>query len=208
MIPLPGPVTTETAKATVFPIRMYMIGGSPNLYYTDADVDVLHDSQVYISRGISYSKIKTTLGLETSEHTVTIDNLDNAMITWALATDPTGYASYVKKGFSTGVLNISGQLELIEDFSAELFRGRNTKMSFDSELEITVKSGLDMTQQIGPKQTQEVTCRFKGADGFKGLNCGYAGVAATCNFTITRCRDLGNQERFGGFPALNSSTTN
>ncbi|MCK4522083.1 MAG: DUF1833 family protein [Nanoarchaeota archaeon] len=41
-------------------------------------------------------------------------------------------------------------------------------------------------------------CRFK----FKGTRCGYAGVAVTCDHTLTDCQSKGNELRFGGFPAI------
>ncbi len=41
-------------------------------------------------------------------------------------------------------------------------------------------------------------CSYK----FKGLHCGYAGVETECNRTLTRCRELNNSERYGGFPGV------
>lgn len=34
--------------------------------------------------------------------------------------------------------------------------------------------------------------------------CGYAGAETTCNKTFQRCRELLNQQRFGGFPSIPS----
>ena len=42
------------------------------------------------------------------------------------------------------------------------------------------------------------------ANGIIVHNCGYAGAETTCNKTLTRCRALGNQLRFGGFPSVPS----
>jgi len=42
-------------------------------------------------------------------------------------------------------------------------------------------------------------CRYKT---FKGALCGYDGPEEECNRTFTRCRELGNQSRFGGFPGV------
>ena len=41
-------------------------------------------------------------------------------------------------------------------------------------------------------------CPFK----FKGIECGYKGAASKCNKTLKRCRELGNNERFGGEPSI------
>ena len=35
---------------------------------------------------------------------------------------------------------------------------------------------------------------------FKGALCGYSGPESSCNYTLARCRQLGNGPRFGGTP--------
>jgi len=42
-------------------------------------------------------------------------------------------------------------------------------------------------------------CRYKQ---FKGPECGYGGTETECSRTFERCRELGNQRRFGGFPGI------
>jgi lambda family phage minor tail protein L len=37
---------------------------------------------------------------------------------------------------------------------------------------------------------------------FKGVECGYNGVQTECDKTLTRCKQLGNSTRFGGFPGV------
>lgn len=46
-------------------------------------------------------------------------------------------------------------------------------------------------------------CRYASKDdGFKGPRCGYTGEETECNRTWQRCKELGNQKRFGGFPSI------
>lgn len=42
------------------------------------------------------------------------------------------------------------------------------------------------------------SCRFK----FKSALCGYVGSVSTCDKSLSRCRQLGNSKRYGGFPAI------
>ena len=42
------------------------------------------------------------------------------------------------------------------------------------------------------------SCRFK----FKSALCGYTGSETQCNKSLSRCRQLSNSNRFGGFPAI------
>lgn len=44
-------------------------------------------------------------------------------------------------------------------------------------------------------------CRYKE---FGGPFCKYEGAEAECSRTFARCRELGNQKRFGGFPGIGS----
>lgn len=43
-------------------------------------------------------------------------------------------------------------------------------------------------------------CQWK----FKSLQCGYTGTQTTCDKTLTRCRQLNNSARFGGFAGVKS----
>ena len=42
------------------------------------------------------------------------------------------------------------------------------------------------------------SCRFK----FKSTLCGYSGPVSLCDKSLSRCRQLGNSKRYGGFPAI------
>jgi len=37
---------------------------------------------------------------------------------------------------------------------------------------------------------------------FKGIECGYAGTATTCNKSLLQCKSYNNSSRFGGFPGV------
>ena len=37
---------------------------------------------------------------------------------------------------------------------------------------------------------------------FKGIECGYTGVAATCDKSLIQCKEYNNSGRFGGFPGV------
>lgn len=44
------------------------------------------------------------------------------------------------------------------------------------------------------------SCRYKPFPD--DPRCGYVGAETVCNRTLTRCKELGNQSRFGGFPGI------
>lgn len=199
MITLDTAVQTELEKNANFPVRLFEIGGSTVLRYTDADVDVFYNGKVYERRGVSYQKIQKSLGLDVDQYTITLDNLDDTLITWSVTNDQRGYTSSAFKGVSDGSTNMNGQLLLIGDFTVLMFSGRNTGLKADREFEVTVSANLDFHRERAPRAVQDVTCRFR----FKDANCGYIGAETTCNYTQARCKELGNFLRFGGFPDLN-----
>lgn len=184
-----------------WPIRLFEIGGDPVLRYTDSDVPVVWNGYQWQPRGISYSAVKLSRDFRTDTYRVSIDNIDDSLIAWYFAYDPTGYETTVYKGFTDGTLSAE-QLSLLDNQAKILFRGTNVSFKADIEFEISVKSGMDAYSQRGPKTMQHRLCRWAGVDGFKGVNCGYGGAATVCNYTWDRCRQLGNQARFGGFKDL------
>lgn len=70
-----------------------------------------------------------------------------------------------------------------------------------NSVELTCTTKTDVVDYVLPTGLYLRThCRYKT---FKDANtCGYAGAETSCNRTFQRCRELGNQERFGGFPSI------
>lgn len=204
MFTVPANVQSHLAGNEHWPIRLYKIDNVTPLYYTESDTQVSWNGQTWSPKGITYSKAELKLGFEAASHTVSVDNIDDSMIAWALANDPTGYDISVYKGFSTGTKDGSGNLLLIDNWAGLLFVGRIISTSVADEMEFETRSEMDLHKQRGPRVSQHTLCRFQGQDGFKGPNCGYTGSETECNYTLTRCRELNNVARFGGFPDLSS----
>lgn len=207
MIPVSDALRTALESPNIHPIRLFRIGGTPDLLFTDADRPVMYQSNLYNPRGVIYNRLTQRLGMEVTRYVVAIDNIDDFLISWSLANDPTGKITTVWKGITNSEPTPAGHLTLIGDEAIKLFSGRNTSISGTSEFEITVSSAIDLYRQIGPRSTQDTTCRFRGINGFKGPNCGYTGPATSCNYTEATCRSYGNFSRFGGFPDLNTKTS-
>jgi len=67
---------------------------------------------------------------------------------------------------------------------------RQATLSLSSELD-------NLNIQIPRKVMTRTFCRFS----FKSDECAYAGTELRCGRTLNRCRELGNQTRFGAYPA-------
>lgn len=197
-------VDAHVKSDSTWPIRLFKMGGVPDLHFNDSDRPVLWNGIVWEPKGIGYSKIEEKLGYEIDTFTVTVDNIDDSMIAWALNKDPTGFMSEARKGFCAGDEDAEGNLLLVGDETALIFLGRNTRLEVADDMTFDVKSSLDLYNQRALKVLQQTTCRFQGINGFKGPNCGYTGSETSCNYTSSRCRALGNIARFGGYPDVKS----
>lgn len=74
-------------------------------------------------------------------------------------------------------------------------------VSVDAQLRVNFKLGAEnlSNYRSPPDIFLQSHCRYKE---FKGDLCGYDGDEKDCDRTFERCRELGNQKRFGGFPGL------
>jgi len=80
-----------------------------------------------------------------------------------------------------------------------IFRGYVTSVSAESgaiSLEISERYH-DWSRPLSKREYSKV-CNFV----FKGDRCGYTGTETQCDKTLTRCEELGNEDKFGGFPEL------
>ena len=75
--------------------------------------------------------------------------------------------------------------------------------SVDHMNRITFKLGVEnlMNYRSPKNRFLKSHCRYKV---FKGNQCGYTGSETSCDRTFTRCNELGNTARFGGFPGTGS----
>jgi len=74
-------------------------------------------------------------------------------------------------------------------------------VSIDSGYMIKFQLGIEnlMTYRVPQNRYLKNHCRYKE---FKGALCGYTGSESNCNRTFARCKELGNQTRFGGQPGV------
>jgi phage-related protein len=80
-------------------------------------------------------------------------------------------------------------------------------------MEVSVDSGYKITLKLGAENLSNYRspsdrflkshCRYgTHHGGFKGPYCGYTGAETSCNRTFTRCQELLNTAKFGGFPGV------
>lgn len=96
-------------------------------------------------------------------------------------------------------LNINNN-ELIPEYKQILFAGRCNNLKLDNETaRMDIQTELSGYETQTPAMKYRTTCQVRR---FKDCRCGYTGEETKCDRTFARCKELGNEENFRGFPQM------
>lgn len=159
--------------------------------------DVTWKGFTWLKFPFELDEISQSANAETSQFQIKVGNIKNIIGQYIRQ-----YDAYVKtNGFEaiTVVLYIVNSKDLANTtpvYSTNLIL--TTSNLNHLEVSFTV-SARDLFRARTP-QTRMFpnSCRFK----FKSALCGYTGAVTSCDKSLSRCRQLGNSKRYGGFPAI------
>ena len=87
----------------------------------------------------------------------------------------------------------------IIDDAVEIFRGKINNIHLNArEFTFDVQRNLGGYDYEAPKTSYDASCQWI----FKDERCLYSGAETSCDKTMTRCKQLSNVVRFGGYPAI------
>ena len=90
--------------------------------------------------------------------------------------------------------------QIIPNIQQVLYAGKCNNLNLDYETaSIDIETPLGGYEKQCPVMKYRATCQVRR---FKDCRCNYKGNATTCDRTYTRCKELGNQENFRGFPTM------
>ena len=154
--------------------------------------DIEYDGFVWTGIPISADSIKETREGELPEIEFTIIDIERILLP-ALDEHKGGVGANV----FIYIINMA-HLDLAPILS-EKFQIARTGVDHLCRITFTL-SAIDLsTFRSPPNRYISEYCRYQE---FKGPLCQYEGPEETCDRTLTRCKELGNQERFGGFPGV------
>lgn len=214
----------EKNKETKSPIRLYTVynydGAGNNRYFAEADEDIwfrtvyyltdvegnhLYDvegnrlcvdydaGQTYTRFPITFDRISENTRGEIDQMRVTVSNISRLIQSDLEAYDLEKCRVSIKTVFYEYLDDTNVVIEdifYIDSYTAD-----------EKDVVFTLSSKFDILDISLPlrKYTRN-SCPWK----FKGTECGYAGSETSCSRLLSRCRTLGNQLRFGGFPSIPS----
>lgn len=176
-----------------------IIPATPTIYITSNGDDIIWNSQTWLAFPFDISELNEDGKGEIPQWTIELDNRQR-IIEQYLQT----YDQYLKANGIDGneikcncyVVNTKdlANPEAVKTVYFELSQPTTTpeKATFI----LTADSPFNI---MTPKRKFiKQFCYWK----FKGTECGYVGAETTCNKTLTRCQELNNSPRFGGFAGV------
>ena len=192
--------TLKNAQEGKVPYMLYEITDIPNtsltLYLTNYAEDVVFDGNTYTRFNVSTPNLSSNSQGQIDTVTLEVGNVDRTM------------QNYVEEfdGFRTAKVTFKLVFpELVAETSlavSETFYVKSCETNAD-KLTFNLSTELDVLQ----KQIGRMVLRDRCPWTFKGAICGYSGSETFCDKTLGRCKELGNEARYGGFPGMPSQGT-
>jgi lambda family phage minor tail protein L len=194
--------TSEKNKRENQPILLFILedydGAGNDLRFARYDIDVVFDGEIYLKFPITFNEIGENS--QGSIDTVTITVCNVSRLIQSYLNDYSGLRGkkvIIRLVWANQLLSPTAKLD------AAVYI--DTAAADDTDVQFVCTTKLDILERKIPGEKYLRThCRYKT---FKDpLTCGYTGTETTCNRTKQRCKELGNYQRFGGFPSIPSGT--
>jgi len=187
---------SEKNKLTNRPIYLYEID-CDNLpdeykYLAEYDEDVVFGGKTYKAFPITHRVVSENATGRIDRLLVSVGNADRAIQYYLEQYDGLrGYKVCVLLVFADNLDDPDGYIEDVFYI--------DSVVATEEVIEFTLTSRLDILQVTLPRRRFLARlCQWK----FKSAECGYTGSETECNKTFARCKELGNEHRFGGFPGV------
>lgn len=187
---------TEKNKQENSPIFLYTIydyDGSNDLFFTNYDENVTFDGQEYTKFPIMHEYIEENTRGQIDTVKVTLGNVSRLIQAYLEENDFRGVKVDITQVFA----------DLLDDTDAYIKHTYyiDSYIADQQNVEFTLTSKFDVLEvELPARKFSRNHCGWK----FKSDECGYSGDETECNKTLTRCRELSNEKRFGGFPSVPS----
>lgn len=182
----------ENKPVVLFTLFNYNDSGD-DLRLANYDQDIEFDSKTYQKYGISFSTIGENSRGQIDAVQISVLNVSRYIQTQLESYDLREKKVQIKIVWADQLADATNYLDYtyyVDSYSAN-----------QETAEFICTTKMDVIQKKVPGEIYLRThCRYKK---FKDANtCGYSGGETECNRTMQRCKELGNFQRFGGFPAL------
>lgn len=180
----------ELDEATTFMMVEMDVSDSLTLRHTTLDINVIHDSNKFLSEEFSISGINQSAGTSVDRVKLTYRNIDLSFSSILLNNSVKGRTVVIYEGA------LDGYTPIVE----KVYEGIILTWDIDAKNAVITLSNEMMFWKKKTLRYPSVTCRWD----FKGIECGYTGSETLCGKAYENCQAYGNTDNFGGFRFLKS----
>jgi lambda family phage minor tail protein L len=182
------------------PIYLYAVevATGTTLYYTSNNANVnfyipgTSTAQTYTAVPITHDQIESNTKGEVGSVQLTIQNVNRYVIALLLNSD-------ALRGCKVTILLVfSDSLTDSDNYLLDEYYIDSSTVT-ESAAVFNLKSKFVINQVVLPSRRYK---RDQCSWSFKGIECGYSGVASSCKKTFSYCVMLGNQSRYGAHPTI------
>jgi len=184
----------EKAKKENAPIFLYVLkeyNGADDLNFAGFDQDVTFAGTVYTRFPIKHEFVAENNQGQIDQVKITLANVSRLIELYLEQYDFRGKKVIIRTVWADQLSDPDAYIDdvfYIDNYTAD-----------QSNVEFTLTGKFDVLGvDLPARRYARNYCVWK----FKSAECGYAGAELTCDKTQQRCKQLGNYQRFGGFPSV------
>lgn len=175
----------------IFLYKIHAYNGTDNLFLAEYDVNVTFNGQEYTRFPIKHEFIDENSNGQLSAIRLIVANVNRLFQAYIEAYDLRGKQVDIIQIWADKLDDPSAKMQ--DTFFIDSYTADEKAIAFNLNTKMDV-----IELQLPARRYLRTHCSWK----FKGTECGYAGAEGSCNRTFQRCKQLANQERFGGFPSI------
>jgi len=187
----------EKNKETNQPLRLFTVHDyddlGTDLNFADAKESVIYDGTTYTSFSVRFERISENVRGEIDTVKIGMANVSRLIESYLQEYNWSEKKVSIITLFANELGDIDANIEdmfYIDSYSTT-----------QNDVEFMLTSKLNVLGIEIPLGTYtRNSCQWI----FKDVSCAYSGTETICDYTLNRCRELQNSERFGAFPSIPS----
>ena len=190
----------EVEKDEIIPRKLLEIdieGGGIRVLDNETLQSLTYQAKKYLGAPLSHGEITKDDNSSVSKLNISLSNIGLAIsgiigTRGDVITNTTAVLTLVFLDVNTN--------ELIPGAKQIMYAGKCNNLTLDYEnASMDIETPLGGYEKQCPAMKYRATCQVRR---FKDCRCGYTGKETTCDRTFDRCKELGNQANFRGFPTM------
>lgn len=199
VFPTTNPLT-ELEKDEIIPRKLLKIeleGGSIYVLDNETLESLRYNGEDYLGAPLIYDEIKKDDTTSVSKLNIQLSNVGLAIS--GIIGQRGDVITNAPAVLTLVFLDINTN-KLLADYKQILYAGRCNNLKLDYEnASMDIETSLGGYEVQAPVMKYRTTCQVRR---FKDCRCGYTGEETKCDRTFDRCKELGNEENFRGFPQM------